>query len=279
MNKEQIKVSILIAALEEERWIGHAVSAALASVSAAGLRGEVIVCDGGSQDATRERAKRSGALVLQAPKGRAKQLNAGLRAARGDWVMLLHADALCNPRMLEAADASLERGAVAREHGAEAVDEAPQDGVVADLDLLDALALAHAEPAFGDERRARLGRGHAPHDPIFGEPDLPFAAHGHGQQRHPLLLDEARLEAGQRGEARQQRLERGRLGGGDAGREGDDQQAEGAGHGRSDAAGVSRILCRITFGVSSSRLPSASVNASSVRARAARWSFVTFQTS
>lgn len=112
MNKEQIKVSILIAALEEERWIGHAVSAALASVSAAGLRGEVIVCDGGSQDATRERAKRSGALVLQAPKGRAKQLNAGLRAARGDWVMLLHADALCNPRMLEAADASLERGAV-----------------------------------------------------------------------------------------------------------------------------------------------------------------------
>lgn len=110
MNKENLQVTILIAALEEERWIGHAVSAALASLSATNLRGEVIVCDGGSCDATRRNAARAGAHVIQTEPGRPRQLNTGLALASGEWVMLMHADALCSPRMLAAAKTALERG-------------------------------------------------------------------------------------------------------------------------------------------------------------------------
>ena len=110
MNKENIQVTILIAALEEERWIRHSVSAAIASLSAANLRGEVIVCDGGSRDDTRARAESAGARVIQTEAGRPTQLNAGLKLAAGEWVMLMHADALCNPRMLAAAQTALERG-------------------------------------------------------------------------------------------------------------------------------------------------------------------------
>jgi len=54
---------------------------------------QVIVVDGGSRDATREIARRHGAEVLSAPRGRAAQLNAGVAAAREEMLMFLHADA------------------------------------------------------------------------------------------------------------------------------------------------------------------------------------------
>ena len=54
---------------------------------------EVIVVDGGSVDRTREivRAQRR-VRLLNAPKGRASQMNAGAKEARGEWVLFLHAD-------------------------------------------------------------------------------------------------------------------------------------------------------------------------------------------
>jgi rSAM/selenodomain-associated transferase 2 len=54
---------------------------------------EVIVVDGGSSDATCEIARgHPGVRLLSAPKGRAAQMNAGARAARGEWLLFLHAD-------------------------------------------------------------------------------------------------------------------------------------------------------------------------------------------
>jgi rSAM/selenodomain-associated transferase 2 len=56
---------------------------------------EIIVVDGGSSDATRDIARaHSGARVIAAPKGRASQMNAGAREARGGWLLFLHADTL-----------------------------------------------------------------------------------------------------------------------------------------------------------------------------------------
>ena len=55
---------------------------------------EIIVVDGGSTDATRAIAERSGARLLVAPKGRGEQLRAGAEAAQGDWLLFLHADTL-----------------------------------------------------------------------------------------------------------------------------------------------------------------------------------------
>ena len=56
---------------------------------------EVILVDGASTDATTRIARRYPRIrVLDAPRGRASQMNAGAAAARGDWLLFLHADTL-----------------------------------------------------------------------------------------------------------------------------------------------------------------------------------------
>jgi len=80
-----MRVSIIIPAVDEERWI----EGAIASVAGAD---QVIVADGGSRDATRERARAKGALVVEAPRGRGVQLREGVLWATGEWLVFLHAD-------------------------------------------------------------------------------------------------------------------------------------------------------------------------------------------
>ena len=80
-------VSVVIPALDEAGRIGRCVGSALA-----GGAGEVIVVDGGSSDGTRQVAKAAGACVIEAPRGRAAQMNAGAARATGDVLVFLHAD-------------------------------------------------------------------------------------------------------------------------------------------------------------------------------------------
>ena len=58
---------------------------------------EVLVVDGGSEDGTAAAARAAGASVLSAPRGRGSQLAAGIAAARGPWLLLLHADTRLGP--------------------------------------------------------------------------------------------------------------------------------------------------------------------------------------
>jgi rSAM/selenodomain-associated transferase 2 len=53
---------------------------------------EIIVVDGESSDAGIEVAKNESAKVITAPKGRARQMNAGAKQASGDILYFLHAD-------------------------------------------------------------------------------------------------------------------------------------------------------------------------------------------
>jgi rSAM/selenodomain-associated transferase 2 len=52
----------------------------------------VIVADGGSDDATQALARPLADAVVAAERGRAKQMNAGAKIARGDVLLFLHAD-------------------------------------------------------------------------------------------------------------------------------------------------------------------------------------------
>lgn len=53
---------------------------------------EVLLVDGGSSDGSAHMARVAGFTVIDAPAGRARQMNAGARQARGDVLLFLHAD-------------------------------------------------------------------------------------------------------------------------------------------------------------------------------------------
>jgi len=83
-------VSILIPTLDEE----HELPLLLDHLAALHGTWEIVVADGGSQDATRQIARThpAQAHVIPARGGRAAQLNAAARAGRGDVLLFLHAD-------------------------------------------------------------------------------------------------------------------------------------------------------------------------------------------
>ncbi len=58
---------------------------------------EILIADGGSQDGTREIAGRFPVQWVHSPIGRAKQMNAGARLAKGDLLLFLHADTTLDP--------------------------------------------------------------------------------------------------------------------------------------------------------------------------------------
>lgn len=102
-----MKLSIVIPALDE----AAAIEATLAAAQPVRLRGgEVIVVDGGSRDATRELARPLCDRVIESPRGRAVQMNAGAREATGDVLLFLHADTLLPAQAHDAVRAAIEAG-------------------------------------------------------------------------------------------------------------------------------------------------------------------------
>jgi rSAM/selenodomain-associated transferase 2 len=95
-----LSISVIIPALNEQLEIERA----LTSTRAPGV--ERIVVDGGSTDGTAETARFLAAdRVLEAPPGRARQIRSGYRAAKGDVILILHADS----RLEEGWDAAVRR--------------------------------------------------------------------------------------------------------------------------------------------------------------------------
>lgn len=84
-------LSIVMPVLDEAGQI-EATLAALAPLRRRGV--ELIVVDGGSQDGTVALARAEADAVLDAPRGRARQMNAGAAAARGEVLLFLHADTI-----------------------------------------------------------------------------------------------------------------------------------------------------------------------------------------
>lgn len=84
-------ISVVIPTLNAERTLPEAL-AALVPAAVDGVVREVVVVDGGSSDHTRKVADISGAEFLLSKPGRGQQLAHGARAAKGGWLLFLHAD-------------------------------------------------------------------------------------------------------------------------------------------------------------------------------------------
>ena len=80
-------ISIIIPTLNEAKSLSATLTSAKATVDV-----EIIVVDGGSTDDTAALAKAYGAALLVESGGRAKQGNAGARAASADVLLFLHGD-------------------------------------------------------------------------------------------------------------------------------------------------------------------------------------------
>jgi rSAM/selenodomain-associated transferase 2 len=91
------RLSIVMPVLDEAARMQPAL-AALAPLRASGV--ELIVVDGGSRDGTPAQCAGAADVLITAPRGRARQMNAGAQASRGEALLFLHADTTMPPDAL-----------------------------------------------------------------------------------------------------------------------------------------------------------------------------------
>ena len=104
MCSPAVKWSVVVPVLNEAAGM-PALVVRLQTLQAQGA--EVIPVDGGSTDGSAAFAKRAGLAVLQAGRGRARQMNAGAHASTGQRLLFLHADTLLPDGAVAAMSAAL----------------------------------------------------------------------------------------------------------------------------------------------------------------------------
>ena len=93
VSRPQRFVSVVIPCLNEAASIERCVAEARDALAAAGLSGEVVVADNGSDDGSPELARAAGARVVhEARRGYGSAYLAGFAAARGDYIVMADAD-------------------------------------------------------------------------------------------------------------------------------------------------------------------------------------------
>lgn len=177
MNRPEL--SVIIPTLNEANTIGGTLANLACQQE---ISPEVIIVDGGSDDATREiaGAEWPGAIVLTGTAGRSRQLNRGAASARGEFLLFLHADSrFSSPRALRQGIDELRRAAG---HGS-----SPR--VAGRFSLV--FARSSAAPSLGYrffELKARLARPCCSHgDQGFLVPRPLFSREGPFDERCELL--------------------------------------------------------------------------------------------
>jgi rSAM/selenodomain-associated transferase 2 len=103
------RISVIVPVLDEATGVA-AMLDALTPLRAEGH--ELIVVDGGSSDGTAALCRPRADRVIDAPRGRARQMNAGAAAAQGAVLLFLHADTRLPPAAARLVQGAIERGAV-----------------------------------------------------------------------------------------------------------------------------------------------------------------------
>lgn len=86
-------ISVIIPTLNESSYISQSID----SLTREKHIQEIIVADGGSSDNTPEMAKEKGTRVITSVRGRGKQIKAATDTAKGDLILVLHADCILRP--------------------------------------------------------------------------------------------------------------------------------------------------------------------------------------
>lgn len=89
-------ISVIIPTLNAEAVLPRCLESLMEGLEA-GLIRELVISDGGSTDATGALAQAWGAEVVQGDASRGGQLWRGCAAAKGDWLLVLHADSRLSP--------------------------------------------------------------------------------------------------------------------------------------------------------------------------------------
>jgi len=90
---QAVEVSVVIPCLNEANSVGICIDKARNAMHSAGLRGEVIIADNGSSDASIEIAQKRGARVVRVhQRGYGAALRGGIAASRGEFIVIGDAD-------------------------------------------------------------------------------------------------------------------------------------------------------------------------------------------
>ncbi len=105
------ELTILMPCLNEAESVEFCVKEALGFLESRGIQGQVLICDNGSADGSRELALRAGAEVVTEPRtGYGCAIRRGIRAAKGKYIILSDCDGSYDLSNLDAMLASLRRG-------------------------------------------------------------------------------------------------------------------------------------------------------------------------
>ncbi|WP_298827393.1 TIGR04283 family arsenosugar biosynthesis glycosyltransferase [uncultured Piscinibacter sp.] len=192
-------LSIVVPVLDESGGIA-ATLRALAPLRARGA--EVIVVDGGSRDDTAALARPLADRVVDGPRGRARQMNAGAALTNSPCLLFLHADT----RLPEGADAAI-AGALATHAQAWGRFDVIIEGRSRMLPLIAALmnrrsrwsGIATGDQAMFMTRAAFDAAGGFPDQPLMEDIELSIRLR---RMRRPICLRERVITSGRRWEQR-----------------------------------------------------------------------------
>jgi glycosyltransferase involved in cell wall biosynthesis len=92
-EKEELDISVILPCLNEQNTVGQCIDDAMRFIGENDLKGEVIVVDNGSSDASADTARKHGALVIpEMRRGYGRAIRTGLENSRGTVLIISDCD-------------------------------------------------------------------------------------------------------------------------------------------------------------------------------------------